>query len=194
MAKAKPVEVFGVRYKSKRQACIAHGQNPGKIDHRIAKGMTLEEALKAKDRYTGAKAHPSYTHWNGIRSRCLSDSECSKRYKGVVDICDRWKSDFWSFVEDMGEPPFSGATIERLDNSKGYDKGNCVWAPMKVQARNRKTNVVIECFGEVMCLADWAVKTGISSSLIAYRISKGWDVEKALTLKPKRGRNHVNKS
>lgn len=190
MAKAQPVEVFGVWYPSRSQACIAHGHTPGKIDHRLARGMTLEEALKAKDTMTGAKRHPSYTHWNSMRTRCLSNSASNKRYKGFVTICDRWLSDFWLFVEDMGEPPFAGATIERTDNSKGYVKSNCVWATRAEQSRNTRANVILTCFGESMCQKDWALKTGIHETTIAYRLKNGWDVERALTEEPKLvGRN-----
>jgi len=189
MSEPQEVIVFGVRYRSRRQACIAHGHNPAKIDHRLRKGMTLDEALSAKNRYTGAKKHPSYIHWNSMRSRCLSGSGGGD-YKGRVGICERWKASFWAFVEDMGEPPAEGMTIDRKDGTKGYSKENCRWATHHDQQRNKKNNVYVECFGKNLCLADWEKETGIDRRLIAYRIGRGMDIEKALTLKPKkRGAN-----
>ena len=188
MPAAIPVTVFGVTYRSRLQACKAFSQNPGKIDHRLRRGISLEKALTMRDHKTDAKKHPSYSHWNGMRSRCLSKSACSKRYKGKVDICERWKNDFWAFVEDMGVPPGQNYTVERKDNSKGYDKNNCIWATMAQQARNRKTNVFIECFGKRMILKDWADETGIHPDVISYRIKNGVSPEVALTDKPQKGR------
>ena len=177
--------VFGVAYKSRTQACAAFGHKPSKIDHRLRGGMSLETALVADDRYTGAKQNSAYTHWNGMRSRCYSKSACNKRYKGVVSMCESWEKSFWAFLDDMGNPPSKGLTIERIDNNKGYSKDNCIWATRKQQARNRKDNVYIECFGKRQILKDWEIETGIPAGTISDRIFRGMDTEKALTLKPR---------
>lgn len=53
-----------------------------------------------------------------------------------ITVCERWLS-FDNFLADMGEPPL-GLTIERRDNDKGYEPGNCYWATYKVQANNQR--------------------------------------------------------
>lgn len=58
-------------------------------------------------------------------------------------MCDRWRSSFKNFLEDMGEPQ-AQQTLERLDNSKGYEPENCVWADRLSQANNARTNVIIK--------------------------------------------------
>ena len=53
-----------------------------------------------------------------------------------IGICDSWLS-FKSFLDDMGEAP-PGMSIDRIDNSKGYEPSNCRWATTAQQNRNRR--------------------------------------------------------
>lgn len=81
---------------------------------------------------------PTYMSWSSMLKRCSNPS--SKDYKSYggrgVTVCDRWHS-FDNFLADMGEKPI-GLSIDRRDNDRGYEPGNCRWATTTEQNRNRR--------------------------------------------------------
>jgi hypothetical protein len=94
-------------------------------------------------------------------------------------VCDEWRNSFTAFLKDMGERPHR-ATIDRLNNNKGYSKDNCRWASPKEQVLNRSTTKFLTYQGEKLCKADWARKLGIAPNALNERLKK-WPLSKALT-------------
>lgn len=75
--------------------------------------------------------------WHAMKQRCLDPNHKSyPRYGGRgITICPEWLV-FENFYRDMGDRP-EGTTIDRVNNSKGYYPGNCRWATLSQQQRNK---------------------------------------------------------
>lgn len=132
----------------------------------------------------------TYSIWRSVRARCVNPKHRAFRDYGArgITICDRWLK-FDNFVADMGPVPDETMSIDRIDNARGYDPGNCRWATKQQQGANRSNNFRIAHDGLSLTSAEWSTKTGISQSLIWHRIKTlGWSVRDTLTTPP---RNNV---
>jgi hypothetical protein len=97
-----------------------------------------------------------------------------------IRVCARWES-FSNFLADMGSRPSSRHSLERIDNDGHYEPGNCKWATLAEQARNRRNNRRLTYAGETLTLVDWSERTNITKATIWERLRRGWSVERALT-------------
>lgn len=84
---------------------------------------------------------PEYRAWNSMIARCQPGNRHMRSlyYDRGITVCDRWQS-FENFLADMGPIPHPGWTLDRIDNDKIYELGNCRWADCKTQAQNRRQN------------------------------------------------------
>ena len=85
----------------------------------------------------------------------------------------------------MGERP-PGHSLERIDNDGDYTPTNCRWATRKEQCRNTNRNRYLEAWGKTKTLSEWAELVGIETRTVHARLKRGWDVEKALSIDPKK--------
>lgn len=128
----------------------------------------------------------AYVSWAAMKSRCNSnrqDTKATYADRGI-SVCERWKT-FELFYADMGDRP-DGLTIERIDNSKGYEPDNCRWATKKEQARNRRTNSSLTIGDTTKLKVEWAEENGaVQVETIAYRLRRGLPPEQAVFNKRK---------
>jgi hypothetical protein len=99
--------------------------------------------LKLKHGEASSGKHTrEYRCWEGIRQRCHNPNNKDYKNYGARGIreCDRWQS-FENFLEDIlrdiGRCP-PGYTIERVDNNRGYEPGNCKWETRANQNKNKR--------------------------------------------------------
>jgi len=133
---------------------------------------------KEKKRH-GGYGTKAYNVWQKMRARCYNKNHPQWKNYGArgIYVCIDWKNDFSTFLRDMGQPE-AGMSIDRINNDGPYSKENCRWTTSKVQANNRRSNV----FYKGLTFAQWGKITGLSNSVLYYRINKmGMSVEDAVS-------------
>jgi hypothetical protein len=128
---------------------------------------------------------PERSSWSGMISRCLDPKTPGyENYGGRgISVCRRWQGryGFRFFWHDMGPRPSSKHTLGRIDNSKGYEPGNCRWETWVEQQNNRRSNRRVRVGEREMTLAQWGRETGVSRQVINGRLRDGWVVEVAVS-------------
>ncbi len=145
-------------------------------------GCLRREVARLSNTTHGLSRHPIHESWNSMINRCRSKDPQKAIYyldRGIT-VCDEWK-DFQAFYNDMAPTWKPGLWIERRNNDLGYSRFNCTWATPKEQARNRRSNRLIEHDGEIKTMAEWASVYGMKLNVLFCRLRSGWSIEKALT-------------
>lgn len=131
----------------------------------------------------GMSKTPTYDTWSNMVTRCHNPRATAYFKYGAkgVTVCDRWRESFAAFFADMGERPSRTHTIDRIDNARGYEPGNCRWATQREQQNNRTNNARFTLAGETLPIREWAARLGISCNTIRNRLNAGLPIEKVLT-------------
>lgn len=110
-------------------------------------GCYMRELKREQNLTHGLSKHPLYRTWNGMVQRCTFEHSKDYPYYGGrgVTVCERWL-DVRNFIADMGDRPHR-ATLDRIDNSKGYSPDNCRWATPIAQGNNKRNNREVDVGG-----------------------------------------------
>lgn len=106
-----------------------------------------------------------------MKKRCRNKNDSAyKNYGGRgIGVCARW-SIFENFLEDMGKRPSKKHSIDRFNNDGNYEPGNCRWATLTEQARNRRSSHFVMFGDSRMTIAELSSRTGIHFQTLLYRI------------------------
>lgn len=108
-------------------------------------GCYTSEVTTKRNYRHGQRRTKEYDVWCAMIARCNNkNNKAYFRYgEAGIDVSERWKNSFESFLEDMGPRPGNEYSLDRIDGTKGYSKENCRWATNSLQGYNqklRKTN------------------------------------------------------
>ena len=130
-----------------------------------------------------------YQIWYAMKERCHNKNDKDYHYYGDVGIkvCNEWLYSFETFMKWAKSKGYNDElTIDRVDNSLGYQPINCRFATITQQNRNRSNSIYLNYNGESKTLIEWCQKFGMTYRLAYSRYSKGWSFED-IFFKPKRG-------
>lgn len=116
----------------------------------------------------GMRTSREYSCWVSMKNRCLNqDSKDYARWGGRgVSVHPDWVASFEAFFSNVGRRPI-GTTLDRIDNTKGYEPGNVRWATASEQGRNRSDSWNVEIDGVMYeSLLDAAKAHGVSETTV----------------------------
>ncbi len=94
---------------------------------------------------------------------------------------------FGEFYAEVGDRPNKRFSLDRIDVNGHYEPGNVRWVDDKTQQRNRTTNHLITFNGETLCIAEWAERLNVKTTLISMRLFRNWCVPCTLTIPKRQG-------
>ncbi len=145
-------------------------------------GCLAIEHASAANKIHGMCNTAEHSAWSSMIGRCYNPK--SRRYalyggRGI-SVCDRWLAKFSSFYTDMGPRPSDGHSLDRIDSNGNYEPGNCRWADIETQNRNRSNVRRWVVAGREMTIPEIAEHTGYTKNCIHLRFRNGWTIDEVL--------------
>lgn len=153
--------------------------------------LNREVALKKSTTHgkTGTRIYDVYC---SMIHRCSPNAAPEDRkiyYDNGVRLCDEWRNDFMAFYNWAITNGYDDSlSIDRYPNQKGnYEPGNCRWATVKQQVRNREVTLLVEYMGKQRILAELAEEVKVDYPVLWKRLFQyGFTIEEAINKPIKR--------
>lgn len=122
---------------------------------------------------------PLYTTLRGMKNRCHNPNYPEWHLYGGrgIQICKEWRESFIAFRDwALSNGFIEGLEIDRIDNDKGYEPGNCRFVTSKDNHRNRRVTLRVNYHGETLPLLTLLERQGKTEkyATIANRLYLGW--------------------
>jgi len=116
---------------------------------------------------------PEYHIWNSMKNRChnLNDKGYPNYGGRGITVCKKWIESFEEFYSYIGQQPFPGASIDRIDNNGNYEPGNVRWATRKQQAANTRRQK------HGVCVSQWSKEKNLDRFHVAKALKNGLTLE-----------------
>jgi hypothetical protein len=113
---------------------------------------TAKEKIERKGRRGykhGMYGTKVYKAWVDMKDRCNNPNKLGyKNYGGRgIRVCQQW-IDFKSFYADVGDPPSSLHSLDRINSNGDYEPNNVRWATRQIQNSNRRNALIFSLNGE----------------------------------------------
>jgi hypothetical protein len=145
-----------------------------------AAGEQRRALKKAQSRRHGDARTRLWQTWIGIKARCHCPTRKEYRYYGAkgITVYPEWRSSYRAFkawvVENIGDHPGEGYSIDRIRSGQGYEPGNIRWLSRSENSRRHSRSNWITYAGQRVTLAQAAAMAGLSLSTVQTRRNKGW--------------------
>lgn len=140
---------------------------------------------RLESRTTHGMSHTKLDNmYYNMKMRCYNKNDDFYKDYGArgIKICDEWLNDRTKFFEWAKNNGYSKSlTIDRINVNGNYEPSNCRFVNAKQQARNRRSNHILEYNGESHTIVEWSEILNVPYSRLMTRINRGWSIEKALT-------------
>jgi len=133
----------------------------------LRKATALNQAMKLKKHgaCSNGKVSSEWRSWYAMRCRCTKKYDVAHTSYAAngITVCERWLSSFENFLADMGPKPIDGQrySIDRIDNTRGYEPSNCRWATYSQQNNNKSSCIQIFALGKLQTVTQWARELGV---------------------------------
>ncbi len=117
--------------------------------------------------------------WKGIKRRCYNPHDKDFPSYGArgIKLCQEWFDYRVFYAWAMSTGYKDDLSIDRIDNAKGYEPGNCRWATPFEQGSNMTNNVHITFNGETKTVSEWGRELGIDRAVIYRWLASGRPAE-----------------
>lgn len=111
--------------------------------HTKSCGCRAKEGLKLRTKHSlTLTKNKLYFTYHRMLHRCFCESGRNYALWGGrgITVCKRWlgKKGLFNFIDDMGDPPSTKHSLDRVDNNGHYEPSNCRWATQRTQLSNRR--------------------------------------------------------
>lgn len=139
-------------------------------------------------RINNVKEHST---WQNMITRCsgkYSKNKDNSYTRRGITVSEEFKN-FKVFLEHVGEAPTTKHTLDRIDNNRGYERGNLRWVTPRENACNRSNTKYYEYQGKLLNIIELEPFLECSIRTFTSRIERGWILEDAMSkskLQPRR--------
>lgn len=131
----------------------------------------------------GASKTRLYRMYHHIKERCESPTCKEYKWYGARGIQCKFNTfeEFRDYAMQNGYG--EDLSCERIDVNGNYEPGNVSFIPLRMQARNTRSNVQITYKGLTLCAAEWAEIMGANADALTKRKRAGWSDQDTIEIK-----------